>query len=367
MRSSEKDSHLFIKRWGQKFFIRGIGILQWILIPVIFLVAAENSLKNTVDTKPAWYLHADIIAKNHPVDFLFIGSSRVGAAIDSNAFDDYMSTRLGKNTLSINLGQGYSSIQEHYLGLRNLLNTCPESFRDFTVFLEAPGETPNLLYYSTWTDNWINSDQVQLVVPLLKPPDIIPFWLSGSGSPAIKTFITLKYYLNPFKLVRFKERIKEKIETKVKEMIQPPSPGQKTDLSESGGVKTKQVDIARVRTSAQRFAREQMDAQEPFLNWDETVLADLIKLIKSHNGKVVFFKMPVSSAQLNVFKTKIHRDNRITFKQQLKKWDTVILYPDFSYTDEDFPDLWHLRYSRCAEFSGKLAQAYTDILKMPSH
>jgi hypothetical protein len=278
-----------------------------------------------------------------------------------------MSKRLEKKVCSINLGQGYSSIQEHYLGLRNLLNKYPKSFHDFTVFLEAPGETANLLYYSQWTDNWINSDQVQLVVPLLRSTDIIPFWMSGSGSPAIKTYITLKYYLNPFKLVRFKERIKEKLETKVKEMIQPPSPGQKIDLSESGGVKTNPGDIEKIRVSAERFAREQTDAQKPFSNWDETVLADLIGLIKSHNGKVIFFKMPVSSVQLKVFRTKIHRDNKVLFKRQLKKWGAVILYPDFSYTDDDFPDLWHLRNSRCAEFSGKLAQAYIDILKMRPH
>jgi hypothetical protein len=37
-----------------------------------------------------------------------------------------------------------------------------------------------------------------------------------------------------------------------------------------------------------------------------------------------------------------------------------VLVPDMATSDDDFPDLWHLRQSRSAEFSRSLARVWTE-------
>jgi hypothetical protein len=97
--------------------------------------------------------------------------------------------------------------------------------------------------------------------------------------------------------------------------------------------------------------------------WETTVFGQMVRLIKDHGGKVMFFKMPISSLRNRVYVTKIHAGNLAIFRDLLKKWDAGVLCPDFKYSDEDFPDFSHLRFSRSAEYSKRLAASYIQYLK----
>src|SRR5512136_1011011 len=105
-------------------FFRLVFKFQWIVIPLLIWIAVEYALRKSDISLPRWYSRAETIARQRNVDFLFIGSSKVAAAFIENRFDIYMSEQLGRKIVSINLGQGFSTPQLHYLGLRNLFRAC---------------------------------------------------------------------------------------------------------------------------------------------------------------------------------------------------------------------------------------------------
>ncbi|MGE5340928.1 MAG: hypothetical protein ACM3SY_05535 [Candidatus Omnitrophota bacterium] len=342
-------------------------VLQWVVIPFLLLAVANYGVRHLVPTGPAWYEQAEINARNQPdhmPDVIFIGSSRVAAAINNEAFDRRMSQLTGRKIVSLNFGQGYSTIQEHYLGMRNLLKRYSKPYKPFTVLIEAPGEMVNIKYYKRWTDDWINNGETQLLVPLLHVSDFLFFLKSSTDKSNDKTYVAFKYLTKSIDLIRYRERTKAKIDRTFKNLLEPPAPkniAPQPDLTQRGGIKTDPKALEMIRASAVTFANEMLSEQRDFQNWDQTVLADLIRLIESYNGTVVFYTMPASSVYSRVFNTNLHQKNKATFKKQLKKWNIPLLYPEFSYTDEDFPDLWHMKLSRSFEFSEKLADAYFNV------
>ncbi len=353
--------------------LRVFNILQWILIPMLIFMMAENTLKKVDEEKPQWYPGAELTLKHHKVDYVFLGSSRVAAAVNRRVFMKCMEAELGRKVVAINLGQGYSTIQQHYLGLRNLLEKYPDSFKNFTVFFEAPGGVVNYYYYSKWSYDWVNSGQSQLLTPLLRPADLFHFFMRSSEDLDTKTYVVLKYYLNGLKIIRLRERVKDKIDTKLMEWLEkilvrrlnmlPSVPGKKLDLTESGGVRINAQNLFESQAIGVRMVEEELRRLHLCFYWDSTVFGELVQLIKAHGGKVMFFKMPISSLRNRVYVTKLHAGNQAIFKDFLKKWDAQVLYPDFKTTDEDFPDFSHLRFSRSTEYSEKLATAYIEYLK----
>jgi len=356
--------------------LRVFCIFQWVFIPILIIGAAEYGLKKTGEPKPEWYTTAGLIAEYHPVDFIFIGSSRVGAAIDSDIFQGRISALLGKKVTAINLGHGYTTIQLHYLGMRNLLRKFPRSFQNLTVFVEAPGDMANIKYNTHWDGEWVLKEQPQILVPFLIPSDMKSFLMKSSDSFASKTYVAFKYYLGKFKIIRSRERIKEKIDSwGIEELdqffqklfrIHPPDDRKKMDLASTGGIQTNPRLQERVRATAINFTNELLQGQGELGKWDNTVMDDFIRLIHSYNGRVIFFDMPSSSPFLNVFSKKVHQAQRADFYSLLPGWKSCVLHPDFRYSDEDFPDYWHLRRSRAEEFSTRLAESYYNFLKTKS-
>jgi hypothetical protein len=119
---------------------------------LLALVVAELSLRATVGRKTAWYTAAAQIAKVAPVDYIFVGSSRVAASIDEKYFEQAISQRSGRNVKALNMGMGYCSLANHYFGLRMLLRLNPRNLRGVTVFIEAPLGLP---FSETWRDRWV--------------------------------------------------------------------------------------------------------------------------------------------------------------------------------------------------------------------
>src|SRR5215471_20978841 len=115
---------------------------SFVLIPVLVLGAAEACVRRTVDRVPLWYGAADALAAQGRVDVLFVGSSRVEAAVVPEEFEAAVLARSGRSLRTLNLGRGSSTDVEHYLGVRDLLERHPESLLGVRVFWEAPGGVP---------------------------------------------------------------------------------------------------------------------------------------------------------------------------------------------------------------------------------
>ena len=72
----------------------------------------------------------------------------------------------------------------------------------------------------------------------------------------------------------------------------------------------------------------------------------------------------VSSVQEKLYLTATGRRNGEVIDNILKEAGIPVIKPGFKATDDDFPDLWHLRGSRNAEFTRSVAAAYLDVKKI---
>jgi hypothetical protein len=49
----------------------------------------------------------------------------------------------------------------------------------------------------------------------------------------------------------------------------------------------------------------------------------------------------------------------------VQTWGACLVTPQFAYTDEDLPDLWHLRPERSPEYTSTLVDAWLSTCKPP--
>lgn len=343
----------------KKFLWLKIG--QWILLPLLALAAWELVVRKYSTFTGSWYEEAAQQVANHHVDYLFVGSSRVAAAIDASTFSDIMSRRLGRTTRAINLGQGYSTPIEHYLGLRHLFEIAPKNLAGCVIFWEAPGQTFHL---GAWGDDWFWHEQPELILPVLRRWDLPALWFSrGAIDP--KLTLTIETLLRPSNLFarrrHLHKRIMDRGELLVSRFLpqnKPTAPVPIADLPTQGGIRVEEESVQRARKLAIILTDESLRQQRLNLNWQSPIYENLRALVEQHHGKIILYDMPMSLTFGRVYQTNIGRANQRNFLQQLSHLRTTILHPPFSYSDQDFPDLWHLRQSRCHEFTSALAQSY---------
>jgi hypothetical protein len=78
---------------------------------------------------------------------------------------------------------------------------------------------------------------------------------------------------------------------------------------------------------------------------------------------VVFFDMPLSSGFARLFATPMRQEDIHVFREQARLWGTPVLRTQVSFTDEDFPDLWHIGPSLAPTFTAELAKAWVHTLR----
>lgn len=91
---------------------------------------------------------------------------------------------------------------------------------------------------------------------------------------------------------------------------------------------------------------------------ERTVLRSIVKLVPENGGRIVLYRMPISSVFRAPYVTELGKQAGETMARALVAWRVPTLVPEIDTSDEDFPDLWHLRASRAAEFSRSLARAF---------
>jgi hypothetical protein len=55
-----------------------------------------------------------------------------------------------------------------------------------------------------------------------------------------------------------------------------------------------------------------------------------------------------------------------SFREALQRWKAPYLDPRIATTEDDFPDIWHLRKSRSAEFTKDLTREFLDQFVLPA-
>jgi hypothetical protein len=317
-----------------------------------------------------WYPFAEKTLQKQNADFVFIGSSRVAAAIDGPAFEKAAEESMGRPAHALVIGQGYSTPVEHYLGLRNLLAANPQSLSKVTVFVEMPA---GQLVEGHLRGHWVHEEAPNLLVPLLKQGDLAEFWHSSDSLPS-KVAVSFQTQTSWSQLLASRKRIKGFTLAAGRSLLEQgllraglaAAPGEASiDLAAQGGILTDTEHVARARKLADELASEARRSERPFQADDFSIYTALISLVKSHGGQVVFYEMPMSTVSRQVAETEIGRANVRRSQEWVQGWQCLLLRPQFVVTDDDFPDLWHLRKSRAAEFSEQLAESWQRAQAKP--
>lgn len=292
-----------------------------------------------------------------PIHYLFIGSSRVAAAVDVPTFRRALGDTVA--TLHIyNLGQGYSTLAEHYLALRRL----PDSLLQGTVLLVGlkHGVPPGDLFTDTWHGLWADPRWPLLLSPILRVQDLPAYWWRADDALRAKLTVTAGVFLHSIRYGRF---IRGKVRTLLDRLpqrlgLRPPASSGPSPLAARGGIRTNSAGIAEVR----RQILEQMratDALRPdslIPDWDRTVFADLVRLMQRHGGRVAVFNVPLTS--WHRLTDRPTPEKMQAFRRWARRHDVLVLDIPADYPDEAFPDLVHLADTYAPDFTRKLAEGY---------
>ncbi len=345
---------------------------QWLVVPLLVLGLAEWFVRQTADRVPTWYGAAQRLTTQGPIGVVFVGSSRVQAAVLPADF----ATELGGTALAgrqvLNLARGYSTDAEHYLGLRNLLRQHPAALHGVQVFAEAPGGLP---FRTTWQDDgWGHVQQPWMLVDLLSLSDLPAFLRSGQLGLGTRLHVGLRVLLRPVRLFNRRERVRQQW---LEQVLPTVAAGQLPDLTPNepvgfdlqgpGAASSIRVDpqaVAQARASALQVGELLERQQAPMRAWRGSIQDELVRLVRDHGGRVVFFEPPLAEVFQRAYRTPLRQEDLALFGDQARAWGACVVRPDFPYGDDDLPDLWHLRPELAPEFSRALARTF--LLRCPT-
>jgi hypothetical protein len=295
------------------------------------------------------------------VDFVFAGSSRVAAAINSDSFVQEISRETGTQVRAINIGRGYTTLAEHYLLLRRLYQECGANLERATVLIEGAEGLPD---FSTFRDPWVHPDEPTLIVPVIDGSHVLRMWMESSTPLHDKIEVSVRL-LQVVNYIDAKRRrlltVGEGLLRRINDHLtahRKPSVDGSIDLSSRGGVLTDPAGVARARRLAVELSTTVKARQVAVEDWSATVLMDINTLVRGHDGRMFVFRMPVSSIQRDPLSTPTRRADAESFRREAIAAGVEYLPITFSTNDEDFPDYWHLRNSRADEFSRQVAAEY---------
>lgn len=309
----------------------------------------------------------DAVEKGYHPNFLFVGTSRTRAAIDPMTWERVMAERFGIRTSAVNLGMGWCTPMEHWHGLRAMLKANPTALQGTAVLIEA-GE--GIGYAERWDGNWIVEDRRDLLVPYLEPADFGRIWDSRTPSE-IKFAIASDLWFPAFdQMPRLRHIVRTDLDTlgmRIHEALwgKPVAKSaSQADLSTDGGIRADKKGVELAMFMADSMARADLKDQKPYGDWDSTVVADIVRLVKDAGGLPVFVRIPYSPTQAAPLATPLRQADRVAFEAALRRWSLpAVVVPTYQPRPEDFPDKWHLRKTLAPEFTRSLAEAYLQAFQ----
>jgi hypothetical protein len=300
---------------------------------------------------------------SHYRHYYFIGSSHVAAAID----EKILNKELNPDGIIVhNVGRGSSTGTVFYMALQRL---AKEGLLDSAkVFMEAPRR---LAYYSEskYGGEWINSQNVHLIIPYLNTRSFIEFWKYSGNTFAIKMEASLNYLFYSMRISSLVREIMQRntLRELVSKVIRKKGNGNMeehemqngNDLTDKGGIKVDSLSVLDARKLACAYFGEMARNQKllDISTWQHSRLNDIIALLDKYNCKLILYDMPISSVEAQTFETDIAKQNRLSCQKYTDNCGIPYITFDFSdYTDADFPDLWHVSQEKAIEYSTQFAK-----------
>ncbi len=344
-----------------------------IIILAVFF-SAEFLARFIAPKENFWYQEAEQYLESNTAQAIFIGSSRTEIGLLEEEFDSALQAH-GIEHKTLNLGRGFSTHKMHYLGLRNLFENHPDALRNCVLFIEISENLPPVFINK---DSWVFDVQPQLLLPVLRAADLPALWVSPTAFESKKT-ITLRYFFQYATLINKREYIREQFLSYgnnftravfVKNHSEIQTATNQDALAEGTAVKTDDASIQFARELAYHFAKLDLKDQTPYGEFEDHEIYPIIKLAQGKGVPVVLVNLPLSSVQAEPLQTPLRVEEAKRFVETAQHWGTPIYSVEKSFTDEDFPDLWHLTPQAAQQFSLQLATRYSQeysTINPPQH
>lgn len=321
-----------------------LRLLGWCVVAILVTFGAtEALLRGGLYERPRWYPRAIEALDGRPARVLFIGSSRVSAAIDVRRFSTATGT---PEDLTLNVGQGFSTVTAHALGIRRLSERG--LLRGTTVFMEAP---QGVVDTSTWTTPWYQIEGAHFLMSVIEGRDLPGLWRS-TQSVEEKLGASGRWLLSPSWIAVYREDVRVRALARTYALAglsaAPPPDDQR-------GVRRDVDDMSRIRAAAIGVGLD-IAQMPPVADWSSTVVAWIVRRVQESGGQVVFYHMPMSTPM--AIGSATVQQNARTLAAQAMRWNVPVLKADVAFVDADFPDLWHLSVPASARFTDALAAAW---------
>lgn len=330
------------------------------------LALGEAGVRVSGFEPPQWYPQIMRALGDRPVRFMFVGSSRVGAAVNAIAFAQAQPPGADRVYGPVfNSGHGFSTIVSHAIGLRRMADAG--QLRGAVVFVEAAGGSPD---ESTWRGRWYYREAPNFLVSVAGPRDLPGLWRSSMSTDE-KVGATARTLLNGSNLAVYAEMVRVSglgtVYSQARR-LQTSAPAESVlsaplDVRAEGGVRGDVDDLARISRAAVEEGARMLREQRFVDNWDGTVAADLVRTVRGGGGEVVFFEMPLSPPMRLASLSETGRRNRASFEAWAAANGIRMLKARREFPAEAFPDVWHMSAAAAGIFTQDLIEAWTG----PNH
>jgi hypothetical protein len=294
------------------------------------------------------------------VNFLFIGSSRVNAAVNEELF-----CQPNTDVIAVNAARGYTTGGTHYAALQDCIRKNPDYLKDAKVFIELPGviyaenfsRNQYTVYEKDESNGGLNS-MSHLLIPYFRTDQLTDFYAHSSNSLLVKTDFTAKFLFAFYRSVPFVKEIRRSISQKLLANRQ-----KNNSLTEGGGIKVDEESIMQAKIQAIKDIDMMISNQEPLREstLDSSLIYEMYSLIQRNGGKLYLFEVPMHSMLNRYNETLVGRKNCKIFDSWVaKKRIPVLTIDGFTYSDSDFPDFWHLSSDRRDNFTDLLYRSYLE-------
>jgi hypothetical protein len=352
------------------------AIAQWVIIPLVIIVAANEVIGRAGVRGMHWYPRAEYKAERYGrLDAIFVGSSRVGAAYREDAFEKEASKLVGRPIHAARVGRGRSTGALHYLGLRNLLASQGDRMRGSLIVIESTHGYPVETVNATWADRWVYDSMMHPLSSLMDASDLRRFLGTSAPFPT-KVQVTARWLLRSVPLIVYKERVGfevrkrwndavSRVAARVSPRFEQPEETA-ADLEQEGGIRTDRhgIELAKRRVVVDLSTKRELPE---IRDWSERIVSDIVDLAREHDCKIVFVEMPLHSLQWELFEQPNAKVSLASFQRTANEWQAPVLsVPDaVTYQDQDFPDFMHMASSKAPGYSRAVARLLAPYLELP--
>jgi hypothetical protein len=313
----------------------------------------EGAVRVAGYTLPRWYpqVEQDQAWRAASDRVVFVGTSRTFASVDER--------RLAAERAvgAVNMGQGFSTITTHALGIRYLAERG--ALAGTTVFVEAPGGMPDA---STWHDPWYSIERPQWLLSVMSPADLPALW--RSATPVEDAFAaTFRGLAVGSRFFAYREDVRVTSLGWIYDRARGRTPVSDEDFA--GGdedivlpARRNPADRARIRAAAVLDGQRWLVGTRE-VRWDTTVVATLVETVHAAGGRVIFLTIPLSGPMSVGLRTPIALANQLQFDAALARWGATRLAVPVTFTDDDFPDLWHISRQGRDRFTAAVINAWS--------